>query len=315
MRAYDAPLHGAGWIDLSARGRLRITGTDRARLLHAIASNTVETLAPGSGVYAFFLNPQGRIQADSHIFMASDHLVVDCEPESRERLRQHIESYIIMDDVTVTDVGDESAVLGLAGPNASAVARALVPDLPDECCQFVHTSDCTTYRMPLAGIDGYRFSVPTANKKEWIDALERQGAVSVDRADCETLRVRNSVPRFGCDFGPANIPHETGLMSALSFTKGCYTGQEIVERVRSRGQVRRTLVPIELDGTAVPESAAILFDGRIVGALTSPTGGEEPDVKARGFAILRTTAAAPGTPVTVGGLPATVLDRRTDELK
>ena len=99
VAAVEAFQLGAAWADLSDQGRLRATGTDRVRLLHAICTNDVEGLAPGQGTYAFFLSPQGKIQADSHLFVAADHVLVVCDPAVRQSLRDHIESYIIMDDV------------------------------------------------------------------------------------------------------------------------------------------------------------------------------------------------------------------------
>ena len=308
MRGYDALRRAAAWRDLSARGRLKATGDDRARLVHAIASNAVECLAPGLGVYSFFLDAQGHIQADSNIFVHGDHLVIDSEPAASRTLRSHIESYIIMDDVVLEDIGPSTALLAVAGPAARDVVTCMSQQLPDAPLAFVEAGSRTIYRAPLGGVEGYWISAPVSDRDQLIDELEAHGAVAASEASCEAHRVRNGIPRFGSDFGSKNIPHETQQLQAVSFTKGCYTGQEIVERVRSQGRVRRLLVGVELESADLPEDLSVRYEGAGVGVLTSPTPGTQSDGKARGFAILKRTAATPGTPVRVGETPGTVRD-------
>ena len=307
MTGIEALERGAAWTDLSSQARLRATGEDRARLIHAICSNDVEGLSPGQGTYAFFLSPQGRIQGDSHIFAERDHVLVVCERSARETLRSHIESYIIMDDVVLEDRTGKADVLGLAGPRAANLLSSLCQALPSAA---LHAADCgpfRTRRAPVAGRDGFWLEAPPAQAGALRAGLERLGAVRASERDCEVSRVRRRVPRFGPDFGPSCIPHETQLMSALSFTKGCYTGQEIVERVRSRGQVRRLLVSVEFDGPQIPADLRVQHGETKVGTLTSPTDGAG-DERACGFAILRRSAAMPGTRVRVGPCPATVAE-------
>ena len=120
--------------------------------------------------------------------------------------------------------------------------------------------------------------------------------------------MRAGIPRFGVDFGPRNIPHETQQLQALSFTKGCYTGQEIVERVRSQGRVRRLLVGVDLDSADLPDDLTVRFDGAEVGVLSSPTPGTPDDGKGHGFAIVKRLAATPGTVLHVGATTGTVTD-------
>lgn len=304
MQGYEALRWGAAWCDLSARGRLRTTGADRARLLHAISSNAVETLAPGQGVYAFFLDAQGHIQADSHIFVASDHILIDCESGSTSGLQEHIETYIIMDDVSIENITEETGLLAVGGPLAERVVGALCDRLPEQTLSFIEVGNLRVSRAPVAGTDGYWITVAASERRMLVDMLEAQGAIAADEEACEANRVRLGVPRFGVDFGPKNIPHETQQLHAVSFTKGCYTGQEIVERVRSRGKVRRLLVGVELESATIPVDLTVRHHGRAVGTLTSPIRGTPPDGKACGFAIVRSLAAAPGTGIHVGETPA-----------
>src|ERR1035437_9207052 len=115
---YEALRHGAAWLDLSTRGRILVRGRDRARLLHAITSNEVKKMTPGTGTYAFLLNPQGRIKADLCLFCFEDHFLIDTEPELREKVFQHIKRYIIADQVELEDVTSQTACIGLEGPCA-----------------------------------------------------------------------------------------------------------------------------------------------------------------------------------------------------
>ena len=308
MRGYEALRRAAAWRDLSSRGRLKATGADRARLIHAIASNAVESLAPGQGVYSFFLDAQGHIQADSNIFVHDDHLVIDSEPDAARSLLSHIESYIIMDDVTLEDIGPSTALLEVAGPSSRDIVASLSEQLPDAPLAFVKANSFTIYRAPIGGVEGFRISAPLSDRDRLIDKLESRGAVPASEESGEALRVLHGIPRFGVDFGPRNIPHETQQLQAVSFTKGCYTGQEIVERVRSQGRVRRLLVGVELDSAKLPQDLTVRYDGAEVGVLTSPTPGTANGDNGRGFAIVKRLAAVPDTVVRVGETTGTVTD-------
>src|SRR5579863_10123402 len=119
---HEALLHAAALIDLSPRGRIRVTGEDRARLLHAMTTNHVEQMKPGDGIYVFFLNAQGRILADSYVLCFDDHFLLDTEPGTRSVLVEHLDRYIIADDVALEDVTEKTFSLGLEGPKSSEVA-------------------------------------------------------------------------------------------------------------------------------------------------------------------------------------------------
>ncbi len=299
---------GAAWRDLSTRGRLRATGEDRARLLHAISSNIVEGLSPGQGTYAFFLDAQGHIQSDSRIFIDGDHILIDCESEAGAALKDHIEGYIIMDDVFLEDIAASNCLLAVLGPTSRQTVSSLFGKVPASELSFVHSGPVRVFRVPVGETDGYWIEAPRAELSRLTTELESGGAVAATDEDLEILRVSRLVPRFGRDFGPRNIPHETQQLNAVSFTKGCYTGQEIVERVRSQGRVRRLLVGIELESSSVPEDLTVYHDGKRVGTMTSPTPGAAPDGATRGFAIVRREAGDSGTQVRVGQSLGRVLD-------
>ena len=308
MRGFDALQLGVAWHDLSSRGRLRATGEDRARLIHAISSNAVESLSTGQGTYAFFLNAQGRIQADSLIFADTDHILIDCEPRASATLRDHIEDYIIMDDVTLTDIASETALIALAGPDSAAIVSSLGLKATKTALTFARSGSVCVFCAPRPGVN-YCIMAPSSEKLALITELRKRGAVEADERAWESHRVLNWFPRFGIDYQSKNIPHETRQLNAVSFVKGCYIGQEIVERVRSRGKVRRQLVGVELEAAGIPADLTVSHKGKLVGTLTSPTPAPSLGAsKSRGFAIVRSSAASPGTAVRVGAVPAKVRD-------
>lgn len=302
MAGYAALHESAAWLDISARGRIRATGEDRLRLLHAIASNAVEGLAPGQGTYAFFLDAQGHILSDSHIFVAEDHVLIDCEPEARQTLLEHIENYIIMDDVAVADLGDATAAIALEGPRSEEIARQIAGDAMPEPAPYSHreSQGVRVLRASQSGQPGLWLVCPADRKPELVEKLQAAGAVAASQDDYRVVRVENRRPRFGEDYSSSNIPQETGLMKAVSFSKGCYLGQEIVERVRARGQVNKLLMSLEFrTRQPLDAGAAVHHEGREVGRLSSPVFSPRREALVA-FAILRREAAQEGTKVVAG---------------
>ena len=307
---YRALHKAAAWFDLFDRGRVRVAGEDRQSFLHNISSNSVEGLMPCQGTRAFFLDAQGHILADACLYVESDQALLDTEPETGTSLIEHLEKFIIMDDVTIEDQGDSLAELVLEGPLAEAAARQVIPRLPEEEYGHLVAAGARIIRHTFTGQPGFRFLVPAEQRDEWAAKLEQVGAgVVADAADCLAVRVENQMARHGEDFFSTSLPHETQRLDRVSFTKGCYLGQEIVERVRSRGQVNRVLVGIQIEGAAPPESGAdVLFEGKKVGIVTSPVYSPRLGCVV-GFAILRHQAAEPGTTIEVEGRASMVRAR------
>lgn len=267
---YVALREGAALLDLSGRGKIRVTGADRVRLLHAMTTNHVEQLQPGHGCYVFFLNAQGRILADADLFCFPDHFLLDTEPETRELLFAHLDRYIIADDVTLEDRTGETATLGLEGPAARAALDSLGGPAPEGPNETAVWGDSIVAGVNSTGAGGFRIFAPAAAKAELMAKLSRAGATGATSADARTVRIENGVPRYGEDFTAEHIPHETQLLRAIHFGKGCYLGQEIVERVRSRGHVNRLLVQLRGGGPRPPATPAeILAEGKPAGRITS----------------------------------------------
>jgi folate-binding protein YgfZ len=256
---YQALRHGAAWLDLSARGRIVARGRDRARLLHNLSSNDVKKMVPGEVQYAFLLNPQGRIQADLHLICFPDHFLLDTEPELREKVLQHIRRYIIADQVELEDVTDRLTSVAVEGPGAAALMEA---------------AGVTGYELSLTGQPGFRTYTPAGDVASLIEKLGASGAIPATAEDARTVRIENGKPRYGEDIRDTSLPQETQQMHAVSFNKGCYLGQEIVERIRAQGRVNKKLVRIEMEGSEPLAPGTKVQDGEVTSSVFSPELGK-----------------------------------------
>jgi aminomethyltransferase len=300
--AYQAIREHAAWIDLSGRGKIRATGEDRVRLMHAMCTNHIEELQPGTGCYAFFLTAQGRILADANVFCMPDYLLIDTEPEARQKVLEHLDRFIIADDVALHDFTEATATIAVEGPDAERVLKEHGAVPAHLACSMVEWGRSDVAHCTYTGGPGYTIFVPAEEKAEVVRKL------ALPQADLETadvVRLEHGRPRYGIDFTDANIPHETQQLQAVHFSKGCYIGQEIVERVRSRGQVNRLLTRIEIDAADAPSPGAKVMTGdKEAGAITSAAFSPGRG-KVVGFAILR--AESLRTPLTLNGSSVTPL--------
>jgi len=252
MTGYDALRTRAAWLDLSSRGKIKVTGEDRARLLHAMSTNHIQQLTPGSGCYAFFLNDKGRVLADANIVCRPDHFLLDVEPEARAPLYQHLDRYIIADDVTLEDITDATATIAVEGPQASDVLTRAGAPVPEAEYANSEWDDMLVARLNGTGSPGFFFFALTAEKPALIARLEAAGVECADAEAARIVRLEHGKPRFGEDITDRFLAQEANQPQALHFNKGCYLGQEIVERVRSRGQIHRKLMPLTLDTKEPP---------------------------------------------------------------
>lgn len=303
---YRALREHAAWLDLSARGKIRVSGDDRARLLHAMTTNHVQQLKLGAGCYAFFLNAQGRILADVNLFCFEDYFLLDTEPETRHKLFEHLDRYIIADDVTLADETDGVSTIALEGPEASAVLAKLAAPIPEALYSTATWGISTVARVDSTGSGGFFLFIPIDDKPRVIELLESAGAVAATADEAGTVRIENGHPRYGVEITERFLVQETGQLQAVHFSKGCYLGQEIVERVRSRAQIHRILRHLEIDSTEVPAAGTKLKSGNsdaaeIVSAALSPALG-----KVVAMAYVRTTNSEPGTELTLGNAIARV---------
>jgi folate-binding protein YgfZ len=247
MTGYDALRNRAAWMDLSARGKIKLTGEDRARLLHAMTTNHVQQITPGTGCYAFFLNDKGRVLADANILSRPDYFLLDVEPETRALLYQHLDRFIIADDVTLEDATDALATIALEGPQAADVLRRAGAPVPEAEYSTVEWGESIVARLNSTGSPGFFIFTPESNKAPLIAGLEAAGAGRADEEAARVVRLEHGKPRYSEDISDRFLAQEANQPHALHFSKGCYLGQEIVERVRSRGQIHRELRPLVLE--------------------------------------------------------------------
>jgi aminomethyltransferase len=274
---FKALVSGCGIYRLD-RAQIALTGSDRVRWLNGMVTNNVRDLAMGHGVYAFLLNPQGKIQADLYAFNRGESLIVESESGQMETVLQIFDRYIIMDDVEVENLTGQVAVIGLSGAKSEAVLNATMG--PQEIQgQGRGTLEFAAAKWGGVEVTLVRGDNPTVlNYEIWIaperaeavwNALVLAGAEEVHADALEALRIACGIPKFGQDIRPRDLPQETGQERALNFTKGCYVGQEIVERIRSRGAVHRMLTGFEIEGTPPAQGFRIQDDGKDVAEITS----------------------------------------------
>jgi aminomethyltransferase len=301
-----------GVYDLSWRAKLVLTGNDRIRWLNGMITNNVRDLAVGRGVYGFVLSPQGRILGDLYAYNRSDSLLIDTDCSQAPKLLEIFDHYIIMDDVEVTNVGDKLTSIGVAGPGSTDLLRRvglLSTDVDRLQCTDVTWEQIglTVVRSDSPTVDAYEIWVSPASVNRLWEAVVTAGATPVGSEALELLRIASGIPRYGIDIRERDLPQETEQERALNFTKGCYIGQEIVERIRSRGNVHRKFTGLLLDGELPLAGAKIESEGKDIGEITStaslPTSLGERRV-ALGY--VRREIGAPGKQVRVAGADAVI---------
>ena len=278
VQEHVAVRSAAGLFDFSFRAKFALAGRDAQKFLHRIVSNDIKSLDPGQGTYATLLNPQGQILADLRVYAAQDRLLVDTDADLRAKAMEILRRYIIGDQVQVEPM--ETIALAFEGPQAAGLLeKTLHVDLP-AMKEFDHFA--TNYagfpvrvvRMSNTGEEGYEAWVGTKGMMGLWGAACGQapsyGMLPCGTEALESLRIEAGIPRYGSELGEDTLPLEANLMNALSFTKGCYIGQEIVERARSRGHVNWKLAGVTIEGTQLPAPGEKLtLDGKEAGEVTS----------------------------------------------
>ncbi|HEU0024989.1 MAG TPA: glycine cleavage T C-terminal barrel domain-containing protein [Thermoleophilaceae bacterium] len=290
---YELLVESSGLVDLSDRTKLVLRGAETVDFLQGQVTNDVEALSPRSGCYAAILNHKGKLRTDLRILRGEDWIWLDCDPLGDAVLRHTVETYSLGRDVAVEDLASERSILALVGPGADA---ALDPAPPAEEHAFVEGEHGIYVRTAL-GVD---VITPDAGA---VRAVLGVPEVSEDAVEC--LRVEIGRPRLGLDMDGDTIPQEAGINErAVSFTKGCYVGQETVARLHYKGKPNRHLRGLRLSGPASRGDEVVLGEktvGRVGSACESPRLGPIA------LALVR-REAAPGDEVLVAGTPATVVE-------
>ena len=304
----EALRSGCGVYDLGFRAKISITGGDRVRWLNGMLTNNVRDLAAGNGVYAFLLNPQGHILGDLYAYNRGESIVVDTDLSQADKILATFDHYIIMDDVEIKVLSAEMTALGLSGSKALDMLAKLgiaPPDLKPLQLESARWKefDCTFVQTDT---DGYELWIGRDGVRELWNALVAAGSTPVGSEALETERVLAGIPRYGVDIREKDLPQETEQARALNFNKGCYIGQEIVERIRSRGAVHRKFTSFAAEAPVTPGVKIVIGEkevGEITSAVSAKVRNEEKHV-ALGY--IRREFGIPGKEVVIGSVKAKV---------
>jgi folate-binding protein YgfZ len=309
---YDAVRGAVGMLDLSHRSLLQATGPDRLSFLQGMLSNDLRALRPFEGHYATILNQQGKVLADLRVLCAVNSFYLDFWNTLTEKIFGHFNRYLVADEVEIVDRSNEYVTLSLQGPRAQELLIEFCgpSKLPEQTAHHAmincgNTAVCVV-RESHTGEPGFDLIVPKGESAIIAQDLtkigRRFGARWVGEETVEVLRVEAGIPIYGIDITEENLLLETGLDSHVSFTKGCYLGQEIVERVRSRGHVNRRLRGLLVNSTVPPRLGdAIRADDKQVGAITSSVTSPRLG-RAVALGYIHRDYCEPGTQVTVSSL-------------
>ena len=277
---YLSVRRAVGLLDFSNRAVLEFTGADRLSYLQGLISNDLRVPSSGEGIYAVFLSQQGKVLGDCRVLATDDRFIVDIWEPFRPRLLDHLNRYLVADEVEIADLSDRCAILSIQGPKSETMLEQFV--LKDQQPQKAldHTLaqiggvEMRVCRFSHTGEDGFDLLIPLADiesvTRQLTDAASALSGRWVGAEASEMLRIEAGIPRYGIDITEDNLILETGLTHAVSFNKGCYLGQEVVERIRSRGHVNKNLVGLLIHGKKVPVSGSkILSAEKEIGTITS----------------------------------------------
>ena len=317
--AYDAARRRAAFLDRSHRGRIVVSGTERASYLQGLLTNDIVALQAGHGCYAAYLTAQGRMIADLDVYELGDVLLLAMSGGVKDTVMARLDQFIFSEDVQLGDVTGTFAQIAVVGPESATMVASIVHGLSAEALRAMAEHGnvrgewaggaAIVTRVADTGEAGFDLYVECAQAGALKAALATAGASELDEATAEALRIEAGVPLFGRDMDEETIPLEAGIESrAISFSKGCYVGQEVIIRVlhRGHGRVARKLVGLTLDGEDAPEAGAAVRSGdREIGSVTSSTASPALQ-RPIALAYVHRDFFEPGTTVTVGDQTATV---------
>ncbi len=278
---YENVIKHGGLFDFSYRGKIEVTGKDRVSFLHRMLTNDIQSLAPGQGCYACFLTAQAKVITDMNVLIFENHVLISVEAGFAPKIIERLNKFVVMDDVNFLDQTNELAAFAIFGNKAEIALASLFPIILLPNRHFSHgpahlnAVSIEIVRVPFYGTKGWVLLVPSAQKETmWtllIEAGKKHSIAPIDTETKEILRIEEGIPACGIDFTEENLLLETGLESrAVSFTKGCYPGQEIVARMDSRWKFAKKLVRLVLESDSIPKPGDLIEkDGKGIGKITS----------------------------------------------
>lgn len=295
-RGYTAARESAAIFDRSARGKIAVAGADRRTYLHAMLTNDIASLQAGSGCYAAYLTPQGRMIADMTVLDLGDLILLDLDPAVTPGVLARLDQFVFSEDVKLGDLSQAFGKLVVAGPSAAAVVARVIEQADGSPLTAGQLAGWPPYRVSRGafrgdlvviaasdelGVPAFDLFVERPHLDDLAAALAGAGATGAEAAEWEVLRVEAGRPAFGADMDQATIPLEAGIEArAISLTKGCYPGQEVITRVlhRGRGRIARRIAALEVGGDQVPSPGDTVRSGdrdagRVTSAVWSPRLG------------------------------------------
>jgi folate-binding protein YgfZ len=317
--AYQAARQRAALVERSARGRLLVSGRDRASYLQGLLTNDTVALKPGEGCYAAYLTPQGRMISDMWVYELGDVILMNLPGETKDAVLAKLDQFIFSEDVQLGDATDTFGQVAVVGPDAARVVGSMLDDAPvarlaalvehGNVRGFIAGEPAIVTRVTDVGEPGFDVYIERGRMASLKAQLAAAGIVELDAETAEVIRVEAGVPEFHHDMDEETIPLEAGIESrAISLTKGCYVGQEVIIRVlhRGHGRVARKLVGLTFEGAAVPARGSVVKSAeKDVGEVTSSVRSIALD-RPIALAYLQRDFVAPGTSVSVSGADATV---------
>lgn len=313
---YRAIHDGVAIGALGLRGQIAVAGKDRASYLQGLLTNDIQALTPGTGCYSAWLTPQGRMLTDLHVLESGDMILLDVPADQVQSTLQRLDQFLFSEDVQLADLAGSLRGVWLHGPRAAAVIERVItglsgvaewPEYHNARAEFAGTA-AVIARVNQLAVPGFCLYIAPAQEAVLLERLAEAGAVQVDDATIQTARIEAGYPLFGVDMTEDTIPLEAGIeQRAISFTKGCYVGQEVVIRVLHRGQgrVAKKLVGLQIDG-AVPTAGAKLVAGtREVGVVTSAARSPRHGAIALGYLHRDFVTAGTSVAVETDGARAT----------
>ena len=316
---YRAVREHAATGAIAPRRAIGIGGPDRAAYLQGLLTNDVLALTPGTGCYAAWLTPQGRMLTDLHVFESGDMMLLDVPADLAEATLQRLDQFLFSEDVQLARLADTLRAVWVHGPAAAATLEGLVAGAADldswaeyrNARAEIDGAPAVVARVSQLGVPGFCVYIDPAREDDLRRALEGAGAADAGPDAIEAARIEAGYPIFGVDMTDDTIPLEAGIEDrAVSFTKGCYVGQEVIIRVlhRGHGRVVRKLVGLRIEGDAEARGAKIFSAEREIGAVTSAV--RSPRLGSIALGYVHRDFVAPGTRVDVEGgagrLPALV---------
>lgn len=302
---------------VAPRRAIGVAGKDRAAYLQGLLTNDIQALTPGSGCYAAWLTPQGRMLTDLHVLESGGMMLLDVPAELVQATLQRLDQFLFSEDVQFADLSETLRAVWIHGPGAAAALERVLtgvagldtwPEYRNARAEFAG-SPAVVARVTQLGVPGFGVYVDPANEEPLRRALEGAGAVVVDQAAIEAARIEAGYPVFGVDMTEDTIPLEAGIDDrAISVTKGCYVGQEVIIRVlhRGGGRVVRKLVGLRVEGDVPASGAKITSGAREVGKVTSAV--RSPHLGSIALGYVHRDFVAPGTHLDIEGTPAVVSD-------